>query len=88
VEALVTIGAPETADICKRAITAAFYARLPESAEAIRTEVSSFSDEVLAALESLDQEFFSYPHDLTGLLFANVSQHPEEFGRLPTPDDA
>jgi hypothetical protein len=46
-----------------------------------------FPDEVLEKLEPLDQEFFSYPHDLTGLLFAYVSEHPQEFGLLPKPDD-
>src|SRR5207244_12671714 len=42
-----------------------------------------FPDEVLEKLEPLDQEFFSYPHDLTDLLFAYASEHPEEFGPLP-----
>src|SRR5207249_4815584 len=49
---------------------------------------SEFPDEVLEKLEALDQEFFSYPHDLTALLFGYVSEHPEEFGVLPKPDDA
>lgn len=49
---------------------------------------SEFPDEVVEKLEALDQEFFSYPHDLTDLLIAYVSQHPEEFGTLPKPDDA
>jgi hypothetical protein len=87
VEALGTIGAPETADICKRAIATAFPAGLPGSEET-RSAAAFFPAEVLDALESLDQEFFSYPHDLTDLLFAYVSQHPEEFGLLPKPYDA
>lgn len=87
VQALETIGAPETANICKRAIATAFPVGLPGSEE-IRAAAASFPAEVLDALEPLDQEFFSYPHDLTGLLFAYVSQHQEEFGRLPNPDDA
>jgi hypothetical protein len=44
--------------------------------------------EMQQPLEEVDQEFFSYPHDLTKLLFAYVSTHPEEFGALPKPDDA
>lgn len=88
VEALETIGAPQTADICKRAIDAAFPAGLPQSGEVIRAEAACFPDKAVAALEHLGEEFFSYPHDLTGLLFAYVSQHPEEFGQLPKPDDA
>jgi Domain of unknown function (DUF4375) len=88
VDALKVIGAPKTADICRRAIGAAFPDGLPESMEAIRSAAADFSDEVLEKLEPLDQEFFSYPHNLTDLLFAYVSQHPEEFGELPKPDDA
>jgi hypothetical protein len=48
----------------------------------------NFSAEILDKLEPLDQEFFSYPHNLTDLLFAYVDAHPEEFGKLPKPDDA
>jgi hypothetical protein len=88
VEALNMIGAPKTADICQHAIAAAFSTGLPESVEAIRLAAADFSDEVLEKLESFDQEFFSYPHNLTELLFAYVSQHPQEFGDLPRPDDA
>jgi hypothetical protein len=88
VDALRMIGAPKTADICQSALAAAFPAGLPESEEAIRSAAADFSDEVLEKLEPLDQEFFSYPHNLTDLLFAYVSRHPEEFGTLPEPDDA
>jgi hypothetical protein len=88
VDALEILGAPKTADICKRAIGAAFPDGLPQAVEAIRSAAACFPDRVLAALEPLDQEFFSYPHNLTNLLFAYVSQHSEEFGPLPKPDDA
>ena len=88
VEALRTIGAPDTAAICERAMAAAFPTGLPDSEDAIRSLASDFPDEVIGKLEELDQEFFSYPHDLTDLLFAYVSKHPEEFGRLPKADDA
>lgn len=88
VEALETIGAPRTAAICKRAIAAAFPEGLPEGSQAIRSAAADFSDQVLEGLEPLDQEFFAYPHNLTDLLFAYVSQYPEEFGILPKPDDA
>ena len=87
-DALRIIGAPKTADICERPIAAAFPAGLPKSEEAIRSAAADFSDEVLEKLEPLDQEFFSYPHNLTDLLFAYVSEHPDEFGTLPKPDDA
>jgi Domain of unknown function (DUF4375) len=83
VEALDVIGAPKTAEICKRAIPAAFPEGLPATPEAISAAASEFSDEVLEQLEALDSEFFAYPHDLTDLLFAYVSAHPEEFGPVP-----
>jgi len=88
VEAFETIGAPETASICSRAITTAFPTGLPATVEAIRSVAADFPDEVLEKLETLDQEFFAYPHDLTDLLFAYVSRHPEEFGKVPKPDDS
>jgi Domain of unknown function (DUF4375) len=88
VQALETVGAPKTADICKRAIKTAFPSGLPESEDAIRSAAASFPDQVLAALGPLDQEFFSYPHNLANLLFSYVSRHPQEFGELPKADDA
>ena len=88
VEALNTISAPKTANICKRAIISAFPAGLPPTPEDISSCASNFSDEILEKLEALDSEFFAYPHNLTDLLFSYVSKHPEEFGTLPKPDDA
>jgi hypothetical protein len=87
VEALETVGASKTAIICERAIHAAFPTGLSQSVAAIRSTSASFTDETLAALEPLNQEFFSYPNNLTDLLFAFVSQRPEEFGALPKADD-
>jgi len=85
---LKTIGAPRTAEICRRAIDCAFPEGLPANPEAISLAASDFSDEIREKLDALDQEFFQYPHDLSGLLFAYVSKHPEDFGELPEPDDA
>jgi len=87
-KALDTIGAPRTADICRRAIAAAFPEGLPPTPEAISSVAANFSDEIVQQLNALDNEFFQYPHNLTDLLFGYVSKHPEEFGTLPTPDDA
>jgi hypothetical protein len=56
--------------------------------ESIRSAAGDLSDEALSELETLDQEFFSCPHNLTDLPFAHVNAHAEEFGTLPTPDDA
>lgn len=80
VQALETIGAPRTASICNRAILTAFPTGLPTTVESIRSVATDFSDEILAELEPLDQEFFSYPHNLTDLLFKYVSAHPEHTG--------
>ena len=88
VEALDTINAPQTADICRRAIAAAFPAGLPSDPEIVSASASEFSDEIEEQLSALDQEFYQYPHDLAALLFAYVSKHPEEFGELPEPDGA
>lgn len=88
VEALRTVDAPDTAAICERAISAAFPRGLPKTTDDIRQVATEFSDETLEQLDELDQEFFSYPHNLTDLLFNYVSMHPEEFGALPMPDDA
>jgi len=87
VEALETIEAPRTADICRRAIAVAFPDGLPQTPETIRSVAEDFSGDVLGKLETMDQEFFAYPHSLTDLLFAYASKHPEEFGALPKPDE-
>jgi len=87
VEALNTIGAPRTAEICGRAITASFPGGLPRGPKEISAAAKEFSGETLKRLDTLDTEFFGYPHNLTDLLFAYVSKHPEEFGELPEPDD-
>jgi hypothetical protein len=86
-EALETIGAPRTAEICRRAIAVAFPEGLPEDPENISSAATDFSDEVMDALQPLDNAFFGYPHNLTDLLFAYVSKHPEEFGELLKADD-
>ncbi len=87
-EALETIDAPLTADICRRAIAATFPAGLPSSSGETSASAVEFSEETLEELEALDREFFEYPHNLTDLLFAYVSKYPEEFGRLPNPGES
>ena len=87
-EALDTIGAPRTADICRRAIACAFPAGLPTTPDGVSSAARDFADDVLQELETLDEKFFGYPHNLTDLLFAYVSKHPDEFGTQPKPDDA
>ncbi len=88
VEALKAIDAPRTSEICRRAIAAAFPEGLPADPAEISSAAENFPDETEDKLEELDNEFLAYPHNLTELLFAYVSRHPEEFGDLPKPDDA
>jgi len=85
--ALEEIGAPKTANICKRAIAAAFPSGLPDDLDCIRSAAADFSEDIREKLWALDKEFYSYPHNLTDLLFAYVKRRPDEFGSLPDPDD-
>lgn len=87
VEALNTVGARQTADICRRATAAAFPAGLPKDPRQISLAAGDFSEETLKKLAALDREFSRYPDNLTELLFAYVSRFPTEFGELPTPDE-
>lgn len=86
-EALDTIGAPRTAEICRRAIAVAFPNGMPGDPQDISSAASEFSEEIEKELDALDREFYRYPHNLTDLLFAYVSRHPEEFGELPPTDE-
>ena len=47
---------------------------------------AEFTTETVVQLEALDTGFLADPHDLTELLFAYVSRHPEEFGVLRRPE--
>src|SRR4051794_7440538 len=84
-EALDTIGAPKTADICRRAVERAYPGGLPATANEISTAAAGFSDEVVEELDAIDSEFLAYPYDLTDLLFDYVCSHPEEFGPVLNP---
>lgn len=81
-DAMDIIGAPKTAEICRRAISATFPLGLPSDPNVINAAAEEFSPDIEDALEALDDEFMAYPHNLTDLLFAYVSNHPEEFGPL------
>jgi len=87
IEAFEAISAPRTADICRRAIAAAFPGGMPSEPDAIAAAAADFSDDITEQLEELDAEFLGYPHNLTDLLFTFVAKHPEEFGHLPDADD-
>ena len=53
-----------------------------------RKLVDSVPEDVRNRMEELDQAFFAYPDDLTGLLFAYVASYPEVFGPSPRAGDA
>jgi hypothetical protein len=82
VDALRLIEAHQAAEICNRALMIAFPMGLPMSPEAIGTAAANFPPDVEEALNSLDQDFYLYPDDLTELLYAYVAAHPDEFGSL------
>jgi hypothetical protein len=88
VEALEAIGAPRTADLCRRAIAVAFPGGMPAASSAISSAAAAFSETTLGRLETLDAEYFRPCENLTDCLFAYVSRHPEEFGPLPKAEDA
>ena len=82
VEALTSIGAPLTAELCKRAIESGFPTGLPPTPEEISLAAADFDDDIHSKLKCLDSNFFAYPNDLTTLLFDYVSSHPEVFGEI------
>lgn len=49
-------------------------------AEIVQRALSAGSD----ALEDLDSEFYTYPDDLTEMLYTYVSTHPAVFGHMPS----
>lgn len=83
VEALKSIGALQTAEICRQALAIAFPFGLPADLGLIRAMAADFSEETEGRLRELDDQFYEYPDPLTELLYTYVSAHPEEFGELP-----
>lgn len=86
--ALRTIGARACADLVERALRTVSASPLPTPQSARERVVDSATRTVRDRLEELTQEFFSYPDDLTGLLFAYVARHPDVFGPVPVERDA
>lgn len=80
-EALQRIGATACVDIVKAAI--AMIAPIPagDDARINALDMALEADEEM--LESLDSQFFSYPDNLTELLFAFVAKNQVEFGKVP-----
>ena len=82
--ALRRIGAKSTAEIAERALRVVSPEPLPEDQVVRQAILEALDDETIDELESLDAEFYSYPDDLTALLFEFVRAHPKEFGPTPT----
>ena len=83
--ALRAIGATSCGAIVKRAIEV--ISPLPPTQDGRYVALNALSDGQ-GKLTSLDSEFFTYPDDLTGLLFKYVSEHPDEFGPVPSGETA
>jgi len=81
--ALRSIGAQACADIAEHSLLALPLSRLPDSQQACVDLVDSLREEEREQFDSLDSEFFTCPDNLTELLFAYVSNHPEAFGQTP-----
>lgn len=84
VTALQRIGAINCAGIVERAIRAVCGNAIPADADAWEPLVEGITDETCENLDSMDQEFFGYPDNLTDLLFDFVRTHPETFGPVET----
>jgi Domain of unknown function (DUF4375) len=80
VTALKRVGANKCAAIVERAIRAVSNSAMPADADGWDSLIEAIDDETSERLEGLDQEFFAYPDNLTGLLFEFVRTHPETFG--------
>lgn len=81
--ALRAIEAHKCADIVQRALRAVSTDPLPASADDRERVLSGLPETAREQLEALDQEFFTYPDNLTELLFAYVAARPDTFGRIP-----
>jgi hypothetical protein len=83
-EGLDTIGAPRTADICRRAIATAFPAGLPPARSAISAAAAHFSDEVLEQLGML-VSFLHIPTTSPICCFPTSRIIPKNSGNFPRP---
>lgn len=81
--ALRSIGAQACASVVERALRALSASPLPDSQQACEQLVDSLSDDAREKFESFDSDFMAYPDNLTELLFAYVTAHPEAFGPIP-----
>lgn len=83
-EALRRVGANNFADIVARAFYAVSPSPLPDDQLSRQEIIDGIDEKTQDTLESLDQEFFAYPDNLTELLFEYVRSNPQVFGDVPT----
>ncbi len=81
-EALKQIGATACAEIVKAAISTIAPIPAEDDARIDALDAALEADEEM--LEELDSQFFSYPDNLTELLFAFVARNQDEFGEVPS----
>jgi hypothetical protein len=79
--ALSAIGALACADIVERAIQ--LVSPLPPTQEGRHSALDAIGDHGQEQLQLLDSEFYSYPDNLTDLLFEFVRDRTDVFGPLP-----
>ena len=82
VAALRTIGANTMADIVERAIFVAGRDIAWADDEARSTALNALGPDVPEELDFLDRAFFTYPDNLTVLLYTYASEHSDELGEL------
>jgi len=77
------IESPRRSDILKRACAVVSSSPIPEGGEERETLISSLSEDQLAALEELSDEFMMLPEEIDPLLLAYVRAQPQTFGDVP-----
>ena len=82
-KAYAIIESPRRSDILKRACAVVSSSSIPESGEKREVLISSLSEDQLAALEKLSDEFMMLPEEIDPLLLAYVRAQPETFGDVP-----
>ena len=82
-DALRAIGADQCAAIVEKALKLATPGGVLPAAQTDREMLlDALPPDVVEQLETIDAEFFSYPDNLTELLFEYVSKRPFVFGRV------
>jgi Domain of unknown function (DUF4375) len=82
--ALRKIGANNCANIVERALKLVSQSELPNDQDERSRLKEELSDEAKDKLYDLSSEFFTYPDDLTELLYGFVYANPNTFGKTPS----